>query len=131
VAWPRQRRIVGNDSGDAMPYWHSCDVGPTLTQKALDFIDRHHATNVANGTSTPFLLHDCAQAAHVPHTPPDNFLGTPVGGTTQVPKSEGGFSQHADVLYELDVAFGKVEDALQARGLLTNTLVIFTSDNGA
>lgn len=122
--------IEGNDAGDGMPYWYSCEVGPMLTQKTLDFIDRHYQTNLVNGTSEPFFIHYCSQSVHVPHTPPDDFLGTAVGGTTQVPSSKGGYSQHSDMLYEVDVALGKMLDALDARGLLENTLIIFTSDNG-
>jgi arylsulfatase A-like enzyme len=126
--------IEGSDSGDGMPYWHSCNVGPTLTQKTLEFIDGHHQSNLVNGTSTPFFIHYCAEAVHVPHTPPKDFLGTPVEGTTQVPwsKTTNGYqySPHSDLLFELDVALGMMLDALETRGLLENTLIIFTSDNG-
>jgi len=101
---------------------YTCDVGPTLTQKTLNFIDAHVATNTMNGTDAPFFIHYCAEAVHSPHTPPTNFLGTVVAGTTDYP--------HSDMLVELDVAFSNILYKLEAQGLLDNTLVIFTSDNG-
>jgi hypothetical protein len=108
--------------GYGLPDWYTCDVGPTLTQKTLDFIDAHVATNQANGTDEPFFIHYCAEAVHSKHTPPTDFLGTPVAGTT-------GYA-HSDMLFELEVAFSNILEKLEAKGLLDDTLVIFTSDNG-
>ena len=39
-------------------------------------------------------------------------------------------TRHTDMLYEIDVAFGALISALEARGLADNTLVVFASDNG-
>jgi arylsulfatase A-like enzyme len=102
--------------------WYTCDVGPSLTQRTLDFIDDHVATNQVNGTDDPFFIHYCAEAVHSKHTPPTNFLGTAVAGTT-------GYA-HSDMLFELEVAFSNIIHKLETKGLLDDTLVIFTSDNG-
>lgn len=109
--------------GYGITNWFTCDVGPTLTQRTMDFIDAHVATNQANGTDEPFFIHYCAQAVHSKHTPPVDFLGTPVRG-------ESGDSDHADMLLELEVAFSNILQRLEFHGLLDDTLVIFTSDNG-
>ena len=109
--------------GYGLPGWYTCDVGPSLTQKTLDFIDAHVATNQVNGTDEPFFIHYCAEAVHVKHTPPTNFLGTAVAGTT-------GEGEHSDMLFELEVAFSNILAKLDGKGLLDDTLVIFTSDNG-
>ena len=108
--------------GYGYPGWHTCDVGPTLTRRTLDYIDAHVATNQANGTDTPFFIHYCAEAVHSKHTPPIDFLGTPVAGTT-------GYA-HSDMLFELEVAFSNMLIKLEDKGLLDDTLIIFTSDNG-
>ncbi len=112
-----------NKTGIGMPYWDSSQIGPILAQKAIDFIDETHQMNIANGSQTPFFVYLSSPAAHSPHTPPDTFLGTPVKGVT-------GMSARADMIYELDVTLGKLIEAAEDRGLLGNTLVIFTSDNG-
>jgi arylsulfatase A-like enzyme len=108
--------------GYGLPGWYTCDVGPNLTQRTMDFIDAHVATNQANGTDDPFFIHYCAEAVHSKHTPPVDFLGTPVAGTT-------GYA-HSDMLFELEVAFSNILHTLETKGLLDDTLVIFTSDNG-
>lgn len=110
-------------SGIGLPDWDSSTVGPTIAEKAINFIDSHHQQNLANGTDTPFFMYYSPEAAHSPHTPPLTFLGEPVRGVT-------GISSHLDMIYENDVALGKLTDALNARGLEDNTLIIFTSDNG-
>jgi arylsulfatase A-like enzyme len=112
-----------NKTGIGMPYWDSSLIGPTLAQKAIDFIDETHQMNLDNGTEVPFFVYLSSPAAHGPHTPPDDFLGTPVKGVT-------GMSERADMIYELDVTLGKLIEAAEERGLLSNTMVIFTSDNG-
>jgi len=108
--------------GVGLSGWHTCDVGPTLTQKTLDFIDAHVASNQVNGTDTPFFIHYCAESVHTHHTPPIDFLGTPVEGATP--------DAFADMLYEMNVSFSNIIHKLETKGLLENTLVVFTSDNG-
>jgi hypothetical protein len=109
--------------GIGMPYWDSSEIGPILTQKAIEFIDRHHQQNLAAGTNTPFFVYYAAQSAHNPHTPPNSFHGVPVKGVT-------GMNPRADMVYEIDVALGKLVEAVRERGLIGDTLIIFTSDNG-
>lgn len=111
-------------SGIGMPDWDSSEVGGTLTAKALDFIDRVHQQNLAAGTHRPFFLFYSSQAAHAPQTPPETLLGEPVNGVTRM-------EPRADMIYSLDVTLAKLMDALEARGLADDTLIIFTSDNGA
>jgi len=109
--------------GIGMPYWNSSEVGPILTQKAIEFIDRHHQKNLNEVTNTPFFLYYASQSAHAPYTPPDSFHGEPVKGVT-------GMAPRTDLIYEIDVALGKLMEAVEERGLIDNTLIIFTSDNG-
>jgi arylsulfatase A-like enzyme len=43
--------------GIGLPSWNTRAVGPTLVEKAVNFIDAHHQENVDNGTSQPFFLY--------------------------------------------------------------------------
>lgn len=109
--------------------YDSSQVGPMLTRKAIRFIERHLRKNEREGRSRPFALYFASQAIHVPHTPPTFFytdpavMETPVGGTT------GGAT--SDMIRELDLQVGALLDTLREAGLLDNTLIFFTSDNGA
>jgi len=109
--------------------YESSQVGRILTTKALEFIDDHLAMNKRSGRNQPFLLYFSSQAIHVPHTPPIDFdgdpdvLDAPIGGVTGAPTS--------DMVYELDMQLGTIIAKLRDEGLLENTIIIFTSDNGA
>ena len=82
-----------------------------LAEKASAFL---RARNPA-----PYFLYLAFLAPHVPIAPAPDFQG----------KSEAG--RYGDFVQQLDFCVGQVLDALQASGAADNTLVIFTSDNGA
>ncbi|MCL4202867.1 MAG: arylsulfatase [Pirellulaceae bacterium] len=67
----------------------------------------------------PFFLYLAFVAPHVPIAPASEFQGTSQAG------------RYGDFVQQLDACVGKVLDALRAQGRGDNTLVIFTSDNGA
>lgn len=79
--------------------------------KAIAYIQRQSADK-------PFFLYLPLQAPHVPNAPSKAFLGSSKAG------------KYGDVIQELDWCVGGVLDALKAKGMADNTLVIFTSDNG-
>jgi len=108
--------------GWGVPNWESNSYAIDMLIRAMGFLDRHVESNKASGEDHPFFMHYCAAAVHVPHSPPEDFFGTPV--LDQTP------SHHLDMLLELDLTVGKLIRELEVRGLLENTLVIFTSDNG-
>lgn len=99
--------------------YNSRDVGPMLASKAVDFIDDHLQTH----PGSPFLLYYSSQAVHIPHTPSESLDGQPVQGAT-------GISDHADLIHELDLQVGAIISKLELEGILDQTLIIFTSDNG-
>ena len=101
--------------GPGLPDWDSRQVGPKLIEKALAFVDADR--------TKPFYIHLSTDGAHGPYTPPDEIRGTPVKGVTKMtPKT--------DMAYAFDVVVGKFVEELERRGLLTNTLIVVTSDNG-
>ncbi|MEO8595443.1 MAG: sulfatase [Candidatus Solibacter sp.] len=81
-----------------------------FTQEATDFINR--------SKDAPFFLYLAHTAPHLPLVPSARFAG----------KSDLG--AYADVVQELDWSTGEVMAALKANGLDSNTLVMFSSDNG-
>lgn len=95
----------------------SFDLQKTLNvfgQEAKNFIIR-----AAKKRSTPFFLYLPLSSPHTPWLPSDAFKGRSKAGIY------GDFVQHTD-----DVV-GAVMRTLDSLGIADNTLVIFTSDNGA
>jgi arylsulfatase A len=79
-------------------------------QKAVDFIKSHKDQS--------FFLYLAHNLPHVPLFVSKDFRG----------KSERGL--FGDVVEEIDSGVGMILDTLRKEGLATNTLVVFTSDNG-
>ncbi|MBU2950948.1 arylsulfatase [Tamlana agarivorans] len=88
----------------------------TLTNKAVEYI--RNATKDAK-KGTPFFLYLPLTSPHLPHCTHPDFQG----------KSDCG--NYGDFMQETDYRVGQVLDALKANGIEDNTLVIFSSDNGA
>lgn len=82
-----------------------------MTGKAIEFIERNR--------DRPFFIYYASTIPHEPIVPSEDFIG----------KSECGL--YGDVVQELDSNVGEILDALQEAGILENTLILFTSDNGA
>jgi arylsulfatase A-like enzyme len=89
------------------------DVDPELVRRSLDFIDHSVAAD------TPFFLWHNSTRCHV--------------WTHLAPKWQGksGFGLYADAMMELDWEVGKILDKLDELGIADDTIVLFTSDNGA
>lgn len=109
--------------------YDSSQAGIILTNSAVDFIEQHLQENRKSGKEQPFLLYFASQAIHVPHTAPFDFDGDPSMLDEQVMGKTGAVT--SDVLYELDLQVGKILDKLESEGIADNTLIFFTSDNGA
>ena len=113
-----------NNEGIGLPSWNTSEVGPTLLEKVVEFIDTHHAANIASGTNQPFFLYYNTLAVHAPYKPPLFLHDARILGTS-------GISSRTDLIREIDEALGIIQTELDSRGLLEDTLIIFTSDNGA
>jgi len=84
---------------------------PRYTEQALAFIEKHRGE--------PFFLYLPHTFPHVPLHASDQFRG----------KSKNG--RYGDTIEEIDWSTGQILDKLASLDLDDNTLVIFTSDNGA
>ncbi|MCF8357919.1 MAG: sulfatase [Prolixibacteraceae bacterium] len=82
----------------------------TYTEEALRYIESHQ--------NEPFFLYVAHNMPHVPIYASEDFLGTSQRGL------------YGDVIQELDWSVGEIVKKLDELGLLENTLVIFSSDNG-
>lgn len=82
----------------------------TYTQKSLEFIDQ--------ASEGPFLLYLAHNMPHVPIYASPEFEG----------KSNRGL--YGDVIQEIDWSVGEILKKLEEKGLMENTLIVFSSDNG-
>lgn len=80
------------------------------TDEAVKFIDERK--------EEPFLLFFSHHIPHTPHIPREEFAGS------------SGKGKYGDVIQELDHSTGRIMKALADAGIVENTLVVFTSDNG-
>ncbi|WP_221031505.1 sulfatase family protein [Actomonas aquatica] len=100
--------LEGNDVVDFAPDQRF--TTRTYTERAVDFIRRH--------PDGPFFLYLAHNMPHVPIYASPEFEGTSQRGL------------YGDVIQELDWSVGQIRAALEAQGLLENTLIVFSSDNG-
>lgn len=102
---------IGFMSGGKAARWVDEDIADTFTNKATKFIEENH--------KKPFFLYLPTHDVHAPLLPNPRFKG----------KSQCGL--RGDTITELDWTVGEVMKTLDKYKLTKNTVVIFTSDNGA
>jgi arylsulfatase A-like enzyme len=88
-------------------------VLPTFIDKGVDFISSR------NGKQKPFFLYLPLNAPHTPWMPTEQFDGLSDAGV------------YGDFVSMVDHEVGRILKQLKSSGFEENTLVIFTSDNGA
>ncbi len=111
---PKAKGMFGRSWGPMVEGWKLEKILPTLTEKAVSFIDDH-----AKRKDKPFFLYFASTAPHTPIRPDEPFQG----------KSEAG--PYGDLVHQVDWTFGQILQALERNGVADNTLVVFTSDNGS
>ncbi len=102
-----------NIPGPTVPGWKLEDILLQLTSHAVQWIEERAQTK------KPFFLYFSLTSPHYPVVPAPEFVGkTKVGA-------------YGDFVHQTDWSIGQVLDALDRAGFADNTLVVFTSDNGA
>jgi arylsulfatase A-like enzyme len=101
---------IGHMKGGEQARWIDENMADTFLVKAQHFIISHK--------DQPFFLYYALQQPHVPRTPHPRFVG----------KTELG--PRGDVIAEADWCVGELIKTLEKQGLLENTLLVFSSDNG-
>ena len=102
---------IGWMTGGIQSRWVDEEVTPTFTDKAVNYIRKHK--------DKPFFLSYHATEPHVPRMPSTQFKG------------KSGLGYRGDAILQLDHTVGEISQALKDNGLYENTIIIFTSDNGA
>ena len=119
----RTGRKGGEEANYADPDWDNANVGEHLLGAAEKFLDDLLTKNKTAATPAPFFMHFCTDGAHSPYAPAAAIRGTALKDQTKM-------STHTDMVLETDVLLGALMKMLELRGLLKDTLICFTSDNG-
>lgn len=101
---------IGFMKGGADAKWSDIDMADHFLKGAQDYVKKHK--------DEPFFLYYAMQQPHVPRTPHPRFVGS------------SGMGPRGDVIVEADWCVGEFMKTLENEGLLENTLIVFSSDNG-
>lgn len=101
---------IGYMKGGESAKWVDEDMADHFLEKAQAYVEAHK--------EEPFFLYYAMQQPHVPRTPNPRFIGA------------SGLGPRGDVIVEADWAVGEFIKTLEEKGILENTLIILTSDNG-
>ena len=101
---------IGYIGGGKLAEWIDEDFAYIFNEKALGFLDKN--------SKNPFFLFYSFHDIHVPRSPHNNFKG----------KSKMG--PRGDAIAQVDYVVGEIIKKVEELGLVENTLIIFTSDNG-
>ncbi|WP_254712787.1 arylsulfatase [Polaribacter sp. AHE13PA] len=101
---------IGYMKGGESAKWTDIDMADHFLGKAQEYVKTHK--------EQPFFLYYAMQQPHVPRTPHPRFVG------------KSGMGPRGDVILEADWVVGEFINTLEEEGLLENTLIVFSSDNG-
>ena len=101
---------IGYMKGGEAAKWSDVDMADHFLEGAQSYVKKHK--------EHPFFLYYGMQQPHVPRTPHPRFVG------------KSGMGPRGDVIIEADWVVGEFIKTLEEEGLLENTLIVFTSDNG-
>ncbi len=101
---------IGFMKGGESAKWTDIDMADYFLKDAQQYVKSHK--------NEPFFLYYALQQPHVPRTPHPRFVGS------------SGMGPRGDVIVEADWCIGEFIKTLESEGLLENTLIVFSSDNG-
>ncbi len=101
---------IGYMKGGEAAKWNDVEMADHFLAKAQSYVKDHK--------ENPFFLYYAIQQPHVPRTPNPRFVG------------KSGMGPRGDVIVEADWVIGEFLKTLEEEGVLDNTLIIFSSDNG-
>ena len=101
---------IGYMKGGGKALWKDENIADSITIHAVDFIKEN--------SDTPFFMYFATNDVHVPRFPHPRFRG----------KSQMGL--RGDAIVQFDWSVGEIVRALEEQGVLDNTLIILSSDNG-
>jgi len=101
---------IGFMKGGDKAKWVDEDMADYFLKEAQQYVAEHK--------NKPFFLYYALQQPHVPRTPHPRFVGA------------SGMGPRGDVIVEADWCIGELLKTLEKEGILENTLIVFSSDNG-
>ncbi len=101
---------IGFQKGGKSAQWVDEEMADRFLVEAKQFIHRN--------ADHPFFLLYALHQPHVPRIPHPRFAGTT------------GLGARGDVIAEADWSIGELLKTLKKKGLMENTIIIFSSDNG-
>ncbi|AWG23675.1 arylsulfatase [Flavobacterium faecale] len=101
---------IGYMKGGKSAKWNDEEMSENFLAQAQSYVVEHK--------NKPFFLYYALQQPHVPRTPSPKFVG------------KSGMGPRGDVILEADWIIGEFIKTLEKEGLLENTLIVFSSDNG-
>jgi arylsulfatase A-like enzyme len=101
---------IGFQKGGKSAQWIDEDMADRFLQHSQKYIKEQK--------DKPFFLYYALHQPHVPRVPHSRFAGTT------------GMGPRGDAIAEADWCVGELLNTLEAEGLMENTLIVFTSDNG-
>ena len=107
----------------ALPWYNDAEVAKTID----DLDDQETITKELTEAAVGFI-HDNGEKPfllYVPHSMPH----VPLGVTTRFRQTTK-YGMYGDVIREIDWSIGEIRKALEEEGVLDDTLIVFTSDNG-
>lgn len=105
---------IGFMTGGKAALWTDEDMADEFLSKVLGFMD----DNSPKKTKKPFFLYYALHQPHVPRVPHPRFAG------------KSGLGVRGDAILEADWCVGELMNKLEKQGLLNNTIIVFSSDNG-
>jgi arylsulfatase A len=111
---PKHPYANDNRVGMIAPDFDVEEIDMQFLAKSRAFLKQH----VEQSPNQPFFLLHCTQAVHLPSFPGHAFKGKTNSGP------------HGDFIFELDFIVGELMKTLEESGLVDNTIVMFSSDNG-
>ncbi len=101
---------IGFMKGGQAAKWNDETMADVFLEEAQHYIQINK--------QKPFFLYYALQQPHVPRTPSPRFVGTT------------GLGPRGDVIAEADWCVGELLKTLEKEGLMENTLIVLSSDNG-
>ena len=101
---------IGYMKGGGKALWEDENIADTSAAKAVQFIERQK--------EKPFFLYVGTNDIHVPRYPHERF------------RDKSGMGYRGDAILQFDWTVGMIVEALEKAGILDNTLIVLTSDNG-
>ena len=101
---------IGYMKGGGTALWKDENIADSITEHAIAFIKENK--------DEPFFMYFATNDVHVPRFPHDRFRG----------KNKMGL--RGDAIDQFDWTVGQLVSTLEKEGLLDNTLIILSSDNG-